>query len=462
MSNGASLHGKSLSLSVPSPTKGHKHRRSAAISFDWRNVQLQEADTTKMATTASPTLTFASTASESSLGGQSTSLCSRMSMPIAAVFASSDSVDSAEDGSRASSATTLKPRSRVTFSDELQEIPRGEEGDTWMKPEDYSWPIAEKSSRDDVDDAEAVPAVITLQALEPAQELAAPLAERTVPGSPVLHKHRRKRSSFLQTTKNVLSRKGTKGRASSPVLPMTMTTLMPNLPPPKSSMIDLDRAMSPDLALALPPTVRHKKSGSLYNLPPSPIKLRSKSTGSDKIHKRADSAPADIFFSFSPRPMSPDTRKRKMSAISEVPSSPATSSLHIARPSTAPCSHRLSLALQAHELDQITSLVASPVMSRQQSGHGFDGVGIDMRFYDANDEMIPGEPGDMLRDESYDASPALAALRALEDSRLSSSGAMSASMDSGNSRASTTDSIKTKDCSRRTGWKSVLHRLLRP
>ena len=227
-------------------------------------------------------------------------------------------------------------------------------------------------------------------------------------------------------------------------------------------MIDLDIALPPDS-----PRLKHKKSGSFNNLPPSPVKLKPK-----VFHRRAGSAPADILFSFSPRPASPDTRKRKMSAIAESPlSAHALSTTTSPGPMSSQQAFHMSLdemaALEASEPPQTASSHDSSVMaSRAPSSAGtladhclpprFEAV--DLRFYDNDNQPIPGGPGDMLRDETYDASPALAALRALEQDDGFRS------LHTGTSTAtSQRDSIASGGTSKpaKRGWKGVLHRLLR-
>jgi hypothetical protein len=211
----------------------------------------------------------------------------------------------------------MSSRKRVSFLEEVQEIPASqEEGDTWLKPEDYTWPLA--PSR---------PSAVNTDPLAPSIDLAPAAVPTHIPGSPVLlHK---KRNSFLQTTKNVLSRRPSKSGSKKQRMLIRDTPL----PVPQVPFIDLDAALGPA------PSLRHKRSGSLGSLPPSPHKAPSKGLGlswtssaslqlqrqQQSAHKRADSAPADMLFSFTPRPLTPDSRKRKMSSIVEHPSSAGTS-----------------------------------------------------------------------------------------------------------------------------------------
>lgn len=353
---------------MPIQHKGHRHRRSAAVSLDWRHVTLPPVEPQMVAprpASCSPTLTFASTLSDISVGEVDSDIVATVTKP------------------------SRKTGKRVTFLEDIQEIPPVDSGDTWMKPEDYSWPIPASDSK-----------TILLGPLEPATALEAPISN-FVPGSPVLM-HRKKRSSFLQSTRNALSRRPSKKRPNSP--PLTPPDLP--VPAPKSSMIDLDLALGPV------PSLRHKKSGSLDNfshLPASPSKPKP-------WHRRSDSAPADILFSFSPRPASPDSRKRKMSSILEHPhttSIPASSS-------------NLAVGIVKVKLDD-----ASAPSKMEDSNHV--GLGI------ANaipDEMILGEPGEMVRDSADSATPAVHSLRG----------------HASNASLATTKSKK--------GWKSILRRLL--
>lgn len=500
-----SLHAKSASLSVPAHKKGHRHRRSAAVSFDWRNMDLPDpadvitshpssapavvpahevavvASKIVAMPSTSPTLTFASSASESSIGDQDTTLSRRASLPDVAE----------EETITATASPVLRQRTRrVAFSDDVQEIPSGEEGDTWMKSEDYSWPVGGTSSGSDdeecatIDLSAAGPLVghgttsttssagslmskVSAAALEPSPALEPSAIVKPVPGSPVLNKHRRKRSSFLQTTKNVLSRRPSKKRPISPIPPTIMPSVMP-LPPPRSSMIDLDMALAPDS-----PRLRHKKSGSFNNLPPSPVKLKPRSA-----HRRAGSAPADILFSFSPRPASPDTRKRKMSAIVESPLSVQAFSMTTS-PEPLSSQQAFHLSLSNSVLEEMTAL--EPATPRTADSTGSSAMGscaassagtladscmpghldaVDLQFYDHDNQPVPGGPGGMLRDATYDASPALAALRALESEegfRSLVSTAGSSTKGDHSQLGSSATGLK----SAKRGWKGVLHRLLR-
>lgn len=275
-------------------------------------------------------------------------------------------------------STERRPKKKVLFSTDVEEIPSREPGDTWMRAEDYSWPTPSCDSK-----------TVLLDPLEPSIDLA-PAMTQQVPGSPVLM-HRKKRSSFLQTTKNALSRRPSKKR---PISPAAHLFDIP-IPAPKSSMIDLDLALGPQ------PSLRHKKSGSLGTfsaLPASPSKPKA-------WHRRSDSAPADILFSFSPRPASPDSRKRKMSSIVEHPNI-----------STGPL-----------EIVEVRMDAADGFQARRL---GFPDV--------MSDDMIFGEPGEMVstRDSADSSdSPAVMALK-------------------GNAAG---DYLSNKS---KKGWKGVLHRLL--
>ena len=355
-------HTRTLSLAVPAPFKGHHHRRSAAVSLDWRHLTLPAADTVIVQAPASapvipagsPTLTFASTVSDCSLGD-------------AEVITSSAHA----------SERSASPRKRVTFLDTITEIPPREYGDTWMKPEDYSWHVAP------AEDSET----IVLDALEPSIDLAPALTTTGVPGSPVVM-HRKKRSSFLQSTKNVLSRRPSKKRPISP----TQAVLGFTMPPPVAALIDLDVALPPDM-----PSLKHKKSGSLNalsTLPASPTKPKS-------WHRRADSAPIDVALTFSPRAASPESRKRKMSSIHELPHAVTTTKL-------AP------------------SLDTTDFRSTPRS------AGLETLI---PDDMIFGEPGEMVF--THEATEASLAISALQQSSCLET------------------STKPKK-----GWKGMLHRLL--
>lgn len=272
-------------------------------------------------------------------------------------------------------------RKKVSFMDAVQEIPGGEVGDTWLKPEDYSWSNPTADSK-----------TVLLDPLEPSIDLA-PAFPKQVPGSPVLM-HRKKRSSFLQNTKNALTRRPSKKRPISPA-PNQGAFDIP-IPAPKSSMIDLDLVLAPNVSL------RHKKSGSLgafSGLPASPSKPKS-------LHRRADSAPADIVFSFSPRPASPDSRKRKMSSIVEHP---------ILAPSALP------------ELPDVRVDDFTPSHPR------FTGLAQEIA-----DDMIFGQPGEMIStaEEPACESPAILALKGHKHST----------------------SLSWKGPKK--GWKGMLHRLL--
>ncbi|ORY76396.1 hypothetical protein BCR37DRAFT_166414 [Protomyces lactucae-debilis] len=306
------MHAKSESLSVPSPVKGHRHRRSAAISLDWRNVQLPPIlDTAMLSSSApvnipspaqasQPAMTFASTPADASPSSARTP-CSSSSVSECSL---GDHASEARPALSTQVSSAASPRKRVSFLDDVQEIPGAvEEGDTWLRPEDYTWPLMP-----------AGPSTLNNDPLAPSIDLA-PAAPTQIPGSPVLL-HRKKRSSFLQTTKNVLSRRPSKSVSKKQRVHLERD----NEVAPQAPLIDLDAALGPA------PSLRHKRSGSLGHLPPSPVKLPGKGLGiqftsGGMSHKRADSAPADLFFSFTPRPSTPDSRKRKMSAIVEHPGS---------------------------------------------------------------------------------------------------------------------------------------------